>query len=113
IVLPGGDPGYKNLMKSHDILMLVKKFYENGKLVGAICAAPLVLAKAGVLDNKLATIYPGMERDIPRPRDASVIVDGNVITSKGPGTAIEFALAIVEYLLGKAKAIELKNIIVA
>jgi len=109
IVLPGGDPGYKNLAKSGKILEIIRKFNSEGKLVAAICASPAVLAKAGILQDKKATIYPGMEKEIPYPRGEKVVVDENVITSQAPGTAIEFALKIVEYLLGKEKALSLKN----
>ena len=109
IVLPGGDPGYKNLAKSEKILEIIRKFNSEGKLVAAICASPAVLAKAGILHDKKATIYPGMEKEIPYPRSEKVVVDENVITSQGPGTAIEFALKIVEYLFGKDKALSLKS----
>jgi 4-methyl-5(b-hydroxyethyl)-thiazole monophosphate biosynthesis len=109
IVLPGGNPGYKNLGKSEKILEIIRKFNSEGKLVAAICGSPTVLAKAGVLNEKKATIYPGMEREIPYPRSDRVVVDENVITSQAPGTAIEFALKIVEYLLGKEKALDLKQ----
>ena len=112
IILPGGDPGYKNLLKSNLILNLVKRYDQGGKLVAAICASPMVLAKAGVLNNRLATIYPGMERDIPKPRDGKVVRDGNIITSQGPGTAMEFALALVEYLEGKDAADKLARVLV-
>jgi 4-methyl-5(b-hydroxyethyl)-thiazole monophosphate biosynthesis len=86
---------------------------EKGKLIAAICAAPSVLAKFHVLDNKRATIYPGMEKELPYPRDERVVIDDNIITSQGPGTAMEFALAIVEKLLGREKAWELKEQLVA
>jgi 4-methyl-5(b-hydroxyethyl)-thiazole monophosphate biosynthesis len=109
IVLPGGNPGYKNLGKSEKILEIIRKFNSEGKLVAAICGSPAVLAKAGVLNERKATIYPGMEREIPYPRSDRVVVDENVITSQAPGTAIEFALKIVEYLLGKEKALDLKQ----
>ena len=104
IVIPGGTRGCINLGKSEKVKSLINEFYDQGKLVAGICAAPKVLADAGVLETKKATIYPGMERDIPYPRDEKVVVDGNVITSQGPGTAIDFALAIVEYFLGKSTA---------
>ena len=109
IVLPGGDPGYKNLARSGMLLNIIRNLDSRGKLVAAICAAPSVLAKAGVLENKKATIYPGMEKEIPYPRGERVVVDDNIITSQGPGTAIEFALKIVEKLVGKQKALELKQ----
>ncbi|MCS7106072.1 MAG: DJ-1/PfpI family protein [Candidatus Aenigmarchaeota archaeon] len=109
IVLPGGNPGYINLGKTQKILEIIKNFNEKGKLIAAICASPSILAKAGVLDDKVATIYPGMEKELPHPREGRVIVDKNVITSQAPGTAIEFALKIVEVLVGKDKALQLKR----
>ncbi|NOX71980.1 MAG: DJ-1/PfpI family protein [Candidatus Micrarchaeota archaeon] len=109
LVLPGGNPGYKNLGKSKKIMDAICAFEESGKLVAAICASPTLLAEAGILKERKATVYPGMEREIPRPRDGNVVVDDNVITSKGPGTAIEFALKIVEILDGKENADILKR----
>ncbi len=109
VVLPGGDPGYRNLANSEKVLSVIKDFNKKKKLIAAICAAPAVLAKAGVLDDKIATIYPGMEGKIPKPRDAKVVVHGNVITSKSPGTALEFALKLAEILAGKAAARKVRN----
>ncbi|MEM5794173.1 MAG: DJ-1/PfpI family protein [Candidatus Aenigmatarchaeota archaeon] len=109
IVLPGGNPGYINLGKSQKIIEIIKNFDEKNKLIAAICASPSILAKAGVLEDKEATIYPGMEKELPHPREGRVVVDKNVITSQAPGTAIEFALKIVEKLLGKEKAMQLKR----
>jgi 4-methyl-5(b-hydroxyethyl)-thiazole monophosphate biosynthesis len=112
IVLPGGNPGYLNLMKSQKIMKMIKEFDSKNKIIGAICASPMILAKLGILDNKKATIYPGMEKELPKPRSEKVIVDGNIITSQGPGTAIDFALKIVEILEGKSKADAIKKEIV-
>ncbi|MEM5772798.1 MAG: DJ-1/PfpI family protein [Candidatus Aenigmatarchaeota archaeon] len=113
IVLPGGSKGVANLMKSSKVKEFLEKMNEKNKLIAAICAAPSILAKYHLLDNKRATIYPGMERELPYPRDEKVVIDANVITSQGPGTAMEFALAIVEKLLGKEKAWELREQMVA
>ncbi len=104
IVIPGGTRGCENLNKSKIILDAIKKFNREGKLVAGICAAPKVIAKTGILDNRKATIYPGMERELAYPRGDRVVVDNNIITSQGPGTAIEFALSIVEYLLDEETA---------
>ncbi len=109
IVLPGGSPGYINLSKSNALKEMIKQMNSKGKLVAAICASPAVLAKAGVLDNRHATIYPGMEKELPYPRDERVVVDGNVVTSQGPGTALEFALKIVELLKGSGEAAKLRR----
>jgi 4-methyl-5(b-hydroxyethyl)-thiazole monophosphate biosynthesis len=113
IVLPGGNPGYKNLAKSARITEILQKMNEEGKLIAAICASPSVLAKAGILENKRATIYPGMENELPYPRGDRVVVDGNIITSQGPGTAMEFALKIVEVSLGSNTAMNLKRELIA
>ena len=101
LVLVGGYPGYKNLSQSNTILRAVLEFDEKKKLIAAICGAPSVLAKTGILDNRRATIYPGLEKEIPRPREGRVVIDEHIITSQGPGTAIDFALTIVEKLAGK------------
>lgn len=113
IVLPGGTPGYENLDKSDEIQRILKNFNESGKLIGAICYSPMLLAKAGVLDDKTATVYPGFEQGVPYPREGRVIIDGNVITSQGPGTAIEFALKIIETIKGPEKARKIMRAIVA
>lgn len=112
IVLPGGNPGYKNLMKSSRLIEMLKNLNAQGKLIAAICGAPLVLNKAGLLENKRATVYPGLERELVYPRGDRVVVDGNIITSQGPGTAMEFALKIVEVLKGKDEALKLKDVLV-
>ena len=112
IFLPGGSEGVKNLSRSSRLSMILRDFNQKGKLIAAICAAPLILVKEGLLDDKKATIYPGLERKIPYPRGDRVVVDGNIVTSQGPGTAMEFALKLVEILKGKDKVMELKNTLV-
>ncbi|MDR1285830.1 MAG: DJ-1/PfpI family protein [Campylobacteraceae bacterium] len=100
IVLPGGSPGYQNLAKSEKLLALLKDFDEANKLVGAICAAPYVLAKAKVLKNSY-TCYPPMKSEIKKPGyvdNKNVVIDDNIFTSKGPATAIEFALELLKKL---------------
>jgi len=109
VVLPGGWPGYENLASSHDLKELVLRLAEEKKLIAAICGAPTVLARWGLLDERKAAVYPGLEREILRPRGDRVVKDENFITSKGPGTAVEFALEIVEYLLGKEKRQEVER----
>lgn len=108
IVLPGGS-GYSVLLRTSQLMKILQKLNSRNKLIAAICAAPSVLAKAGVLEGRKATIYPGMEREIPYPRDERVVVDGNIVTSQGPGTAMEFALKIVELLVGEEKVSKLKR----
>lgn len=112
IVLVGGDPGYKNLGLCNKVMDAVKDFESKGKLVAAICAAPSLLTKLGLLEDRVSTIYPGMEREIPRPRGHRVVHDRNVITSQAPGTSIEFALMVVEHLAGEHKAMEIRRDIV-
>ncbi len=107
IILPGGMGGTDNLLASEDVRAMLKKHADQGRIVSAICAAPLVLEKAGVLAGKRATIYPGLDAKLlsaSRVTVDIVVEDGNVITSKGPGTAMEFALHLVERLAGKMMA---------
>ncbi len=103
IVLPGGMPGSENLAESSETVDLVKVMMKYGRLVAAICAAPaVVLAPNGILDGRKATCYPGFESRFGDTNFANerVVVDGNIITSRGPGTAAEFSLEIVRYLCG-------------
>jgi 4-methyl-5(b-hydroxyethyl)-thiazole monophosphate biosynthesis len=108
IICPGGAPGYKNLRKDSRVIRIIKNAYEQKKVVAAICAAPAVLSDAGILENKKCTIYPGMEDELIKgkgtPKPENVVVDGKIITSKGPATALEFALKLVEILAGKQVA---------
>jgi len=107
IILPGGMPGTASLAASKETGSLVKDMAANGKLVCAICAAPaLVLAPLGLLKGKNFTCYPSMEEKVTDGKwsDDRVVTDGNVITSRGAGTAGEFAVAIIEKLLDKAAA---------
>lgn len=108
LLLPGGDPGWRHLANSAAVLDAVRAFDADRKLIGAICASPLVLAKAGVLERRTATCYPGLESELPRPRDADVVVDGHIVTARGPGAAMEWALTIVELLAGKSAASQLR-----
>lgn len=105
IVLPGGSPGFTNLRQDERVLRIIRRTSDSGKLVTAICAAPAVLSDAGVLKNRKCTIYPGMENEVAKASsevlEDFVVVDGNVITSRGPATALLFALKIAERLVGK------------
>lgn len=104
IVLPGGLPGADLLNEDSRIQSLLKRFSREGKFTAAICAAPKVLATAGLLDNKKATAYPGilekLELTTTELTTKTVQVDGKVVTSRGPGTAMDFALELIELLLG-------------
>lgn len=106
VVLPGGMPGARHLRDDVRIQALLSRMTEQGKLVGAICAAPMALHAAGVLNGRRATSFPGVLDVLPgthRYETAAVVVDGNVVTSRGPGTAMDFALTLAELLVGKAK----------
>ena len=98
IALPGGMPGTRHLAEHQGLLERIREFHSQGKWVTALCAAPLVLAEAGILKGKKATIYPGMEEELGDAlvREERVVRDGHIITSRGPGTAMEFALALLE-----------------
>ena len=94
-------PGTTNLGADETVNNVIKEFAQSGKLVSAICAAPSVLGLAGLLDGKKATCYPGFEDKLLGADflEEKVVVDGNIITSRGLGTAIPFSLEIVRYLL--------------
>lgn len=111
IVLPGGLPGTFGLRDHGGLTAKIKEFAAAGKKVSAICAAPLVLGGLGVLEGKKATIYPGMEEHLTgaEPTGMRVVKDGNIITSQGPGTAMEFALAIVAELCGDQVSEDLRK----
>ena len=113
VVLPGGLPGADHLDNDPRVIELLRKMANSEKFTAAICAAPKVLASAGLLDGKQATAYPGIldalnRADIHQQADA-VVEDGKVITSRGPGTVMDFALTLVEKLLGKAKRDEVER----
>jgi len=107
IVLPGGLPGADHLRDNEQLLTLIKKQAQQNKYLAAICAAPKALAKAGVLEGRTATSFPGVLAALNNTNitisDEAVVVDGNIITSRGPGTAMDFALTLIELLAGKAK----------
>ncbi len=111
IVLPGGQPGTDNLNADPRVGELVRSFARQGKLTGAICAAPCVLAQAGVIQGKRVTSYPSYKDKLGSAvyEERAVVSDGNVMTSRGPGTALSFGLAIVERLVNKEKAHKIKE----
>lgn len=111
IVLPGGMPGTKNLAAHSGLCDKIKEFNRSGRLIAAICAAPMVLGGLGLLEGRKATIYPGMEKHLggASHEEGKVVTDGNIITSMGPGTAMDFGLALVERLCGKDAAKELRE----
>ena len=113
VVLPGGMPGAKNLGESKKVKELIQDLNRQKKLIGAICASPaVVLTPTGVLSGKKATCYPGFEaqfsKDIYFSLDR-VVVDQNITTSRGPGTALEFSLRLVEQLADSEAVRSLKE----
>jgi 4-methyl-5(b-hydroxyethyl)-thiazole monophosphate biosynthesis len=110
VVLPGGQPGTNNLKADARIIKLVQRMAADDRYVSAICAAPSVLASAGLLDGKRATSFPGSLDAFPKVsrQPQAVVEDGKLITSRGPGTAMDFALTLVERLAGKAKRDEVE-----
>ena len=116
VILPGG-PGVEGLRKDGRILGLVRRSHGEGVPLAAICAAPLVLADAGVAASHTVTSFPaaraGVEPKAAAYSEERVVVDGKVITSRGAGTAEEFSLAIIEYLAGKEAAEDVRLRIVA
>lgn len=110
IVLPGGMPGTLNLAADDTVKSVIKTFAAEGKLVAAICAAPSVLGENGLLQGKRATCHPGFEEKLLGAQwlEDGVVVDENVITSRGMGTAVDFGLAIVKYMDPDADIAHLK-----
>ncbi|KAB1440975.1 DJ-1 family glyoxalase III [Candidatus Galacturonibacter soehngenii] len=110
LVLPGGMPGTKNLGACEGLVTLLKQFAKEKKNISAICAAPSVLGDNEILKGKHAICYPGFEERLKGAviEEKNVVVDENIITSKGMGTAIDFGLAIIEKLVNQKTALKLK-----
>ena len=112
IVLPGGLPGADHLRDDPRIIELLKRMHATDRYTAAICAAPRALARAGLLDNRQATSYPGSidVADIPGIDyvEDAVVTDGKVVTSRGPGTAMDFALELIGLLAGPVKRDEVE-----
>ncbi len=112
VVLPGGAGGAARLEADARIGTLLHRMADAGRHLAAICAAPRVLARAGLLRGKAATGYPGILQGMELPdvtvRDAGLVCDGRVITSRSPGTAMDFALCLIEVLAGRAKRDEVE-----
>ena len=116
IVLPGGMPGAENLNQHQGLKKQIESFNTQGKLLGAICAAPLVFGQMGILEGKKATCFPGFEKYLKGAEISgeATEVAGNIITGKGAGVAVHFALKIVEMIKGPAVANDLaKRMIVS
>ena len=110
IVLPGGMPGATNLRDNERVIELVKEFNNKNKWVCAICAGPIALGKAGITEGKIVTCYPGFEDQLGNCnyKEDLVVVDGNIITGKGPAAAIPFAFEILSKI-SEAKADKVKK----
>ncbi|MBQ4105621.1 MAG: DJ-1/PfpI family protein [Clostridia bacterium] len=112
IILPGGMPGTTNLEKSKTVGELVRYCAENDKYIFAICAAPQILGHMGLLKGKHATCYPGFEGELigaDYKEDASAVLDGKIVTGRGPGCTVDFAMLIVELLKGADVAEKLRD----
>jgi len=111
IVIPGGAGGTQALCADRDVLGALKTFNRTGRCIGAICAGPLVLQAAGILAGRRFTCYPGVEKEIHGAvhETANVVRDGNLITSRGPGTAFDFALAMIAAAEGDGTAAALRR----
>ncbi len=114
IILPGGMPGTSNLMMHKGLTEELIKFNSNRKNIAAICAAPMILGNLGMLQGKNAVCYPGFETKLTGANvlKVPVVSDGHIITSRGVGTALGFALEIVSLLKGKPLAAEIKSSLV-
>lgn len=112
IVLPGGLPGADYLQQDQRVITLLQKMHSEDRYVAAICAAPQVLETAGLMAGKKATGYLGYVDALPEKEmqyvNQAVVEDGKIITSRGPGTAMDFALTLIERLVGKEKRLEVE-----
>lgn len=114
IILPGGMPGTTNLKEHEGVRKVVTEFAQKEKLIGAICAAPTILSDLGLLKGKRICCYPSVESEIPEAAIARipVAVDGNIVTSRGVGTAVDFALELITLLMGRDRAVQIAESIV-
>ncbi|MFW6254120.1 MAG: DJ-1 family glyoxalase III [Chitinivibrionales bacterium] len=116
IVLPGGKPGAQNFSETPALIDMLHAQKESGRLYAAICASPaLVLEPHGLLDHKEATCYPSFSGTLQQSKSTGerVVVDDNCVTSQGPGTAMEFALKLVELLYGREKEQQIAEALLA
>ncbi len=113
VILPGGMPGTLNLKKSDDVQRTIAYAMENDLTVAAICAAPSILGHAGYLKGRKATCFPGFEDDLlgADVSDESFVWDGNILTAKGAGVALDFAFELVKRLVSEEKSTEIRGAI--
>ncbi len=111
VVFPGGMPGTRHLYENEKVLEIVKEANRKGLCVGAICAAPLVLYHAGILEGKNVTSYPSVEKELKGViyHKEKVVVDENIITSRSAATAVDFALKLIEVLVSKEESDRVAN----
>ncbi len=111
LVLPGGLPGAEHLRDCDSLISLLKEYDEKKKFIAAICAAPIVLEQAGLTKNRRGTSYPGFQSKLSFSEylEEFVVVDNHIVTSRGPSTAVYFALKLIELLAGKEKAEEIAS----
>jgi 4-methyl-5(b-hydroxyethyl)-thiazole monophosphate biosynthesis len=114
VFLPGGMPGTRNLAESKEVISILKDFDKKNKLIAAICAAPMILGKLGLLNKKNAVCFPGFEKDLIGANVLfdNVIMDENIITSRGMGTAIDLGLFLVSKIRGEEFSKNLERTIV-
>lgn len=110
LILPGGMPGTKNLLACERLKRVLLTLSQKGTLIAAICAAPMVLGKAGLLKSRRATCYPGCESELNGAEivHEPVVADGNIITANGPGAAARFAFAIAGRFVSSQQVARLK-----
>ncbi len=115
VVLPGGAQGAEHLARCAETQRLLKDAAQQGKYLAAICAAPTVLSELGLIDGKRVTSHPSVEHKLGSAAysEERVVIDGKIITSRSPGTAMEFAMALVEVLVGKEAAIDVNRGVLA
>jgi len=111
LILPGGMPGASNLKQDKRVVSLVKEYFKIIKIVAAICAAPIVLEEAGIIKNKRITSFPGFENEFNTSiyLEDKVVTDGNIITSRGPATAFDFAFEIASKIIDPASVDKARN----
>ncbi len=109
IILPGGMPGAENLNNSEEVQKAIDYCSKNNKIIGAICAAPFILGRKGLLKGKNATCFPGFEDELLGANivDSGVIIDGTIVTAKGAGVAWEFGAATCSIITGQEKALQI------
>ena len=115
IILPGGMPGTTNLGSSHVVDAAICSALKDNTYIAAICAAPMILGKRGILNGKRAICYPGFEQylDSATLAEEKVVVDGRIITAAGMGVALDFGLTLVSLLAGEETAAKIRSAIIA